>query len=69
MYDSLIISDLHLGSEVCQAKKIEKFLSAIKDQELPTKELILNGDVFDSWDFRRLKKNHCTVPLSLSRAG
>lgn len=67
MYDSLIISDLHLGSGVCQAKMIEKFLSKIKDQELPTKELILNGDVFDSWDFRRLKKNHWGV-LSLIRS-
>lgn len=61
MYDSLIISDLHLGSEVCQAKMIEKFLTKMKDKELPTKQLILNGDVFDSWDFRRLKKNHWGV--------
>lgn len=67
MYDSLIISDLHLGSAVCQAKMIESFLTKIKDQELPTKELILNGDVFDSWDFRRLKKNHWGV-LSLLRS-
>lgn len=66
MYDSIIISDLHLGSEVCQAKLIEKFLLKIKNQEIQTKELILNGDVFDSWDFRRLKKSHWEV-LSLLR--
>lgn len=67
MYDSIIISDLHLGSEVCQARLIEKFLLKIKNQELVAKELILNGDVFDSWDFRRLKKNHWGV-LSLLRS-
>jgi UDP-2,3-diacylglucosamine pyrophosphatase LpxH len=66
MYDSIIISDLHLGSEICQAKTIDKFLSAIKHKEILTKELILNGDVFDSWDFRRLKKTHWNV-LSMLR--
>lgn len=34
--------------------------------ELLSAKLILNGDVFDSIDFRRLKKNHWKV-LSLIR--
>ncbi len=67
MYDAIVISDLHLGSDVCQAKQIVDFLEQIKDDTLPTRELILNGDVFDSWDFRRLKKSHWKV-LSLIRS-
>ncbi len=67
MYDAIVISDLHLGSEVCQAKQLVRFLDQIKDDLLVTRELILNGDVFDSWDFRRLKKNHWKV-LSIIRS-
>jgi UDP-2,3-diacylglucosamine pyrophosphatase LpxH len=62
MYDAIVISDLHLGSEVCTAKEIVRFLENIGE----TKRLILNGDVFDSHDFRRLKKSHWKV-LSLIR--
>jgi UDP-2,3-diacylglucosamine pyrophosphatase LpxH len=66
VYDALIISDIHLGSENCQAKNLCTFLEAIAEGELPTARLILNGDVFDSIDFRRLKKSHWKV-LSLLR--
>jgi UDP-2,3-diacylglucosamine pyrophosphatase LpxH len=59
--DSLIISDLHLGSSVCQAKQLSNFLSEIHHGNLPTQQLIINGDVFDSWDFRRLNKHHWNV--------
>jgi UDP-2,3-diacylglucosamine pyrophosphatase LpxH len=65
-FDALIISDLHLGSDVCQAKQLVEFLEAIHDGRTRTRRLILNGDVFDSIDFRRLKKNHWKV-LSLLR--
>ena len=65
-FDALILSDLHLGSDVCQAKPIAEFLEAVHDGRTPTRRLILNGDVFDSIDFRRLKKNHWKV-LSLLR--
>ena len=65
-FDALIISDLHLGSDVCQAKPLVEFLEAIRDGRTKTARLILNGDVFDSIDFRRLKKNHWKV-LSLLR--
>jgi UDP-2,3-diacylglucosamine pyrophosphatase LpxH len=64
--DAVIISDLHLGSGVCQAKPLVDFLEALHVRRLRTQRLILNGDVFDSIDFRRLKKSHWKV-LSLLR--
>jgi UDP-2,3-diacylglucosamine pyrophosphatase LpxH len=66
MNDALIISDIHLGSDVCEAKKVIEFLESIIDGTLQTRRLILNGDVFDNYDFRRLKKRHWKV-LSLLR--
>ncbi|HEV3415476.1 MAG TPA: UDP-2,3-diacylglucosamine diphosphatase [Pirellulales bacterium] len=67
MYDAIVISDLHLGSEISQAKQLVSFLEMLKEEIVVTRELILNGDVFDSWDFRRLKKNHWKV-LSIIRS-
>jgi UDP-2,3-diacylglucosamine pyrophosphatase LpxH len=58
MQEAFIISDLHLGSPACQAEQILAFL---KEIHLHAKMLILNGDVFDSWDFRRLNKAHWKV--------
>lgn len=66
MFDALVISDLHLGSAPCQARALVQFLDDVRDGALPTRRLILNGDVFDSIDFRRLKKQHWKV-LSLLR--
>jgi len=66
MTDALVLSDLHLGSDNCQAKEIARFLEDVADDVRPTRQLILNGDVFDSIDFRRLKKHHWKV-LSLLR--
>src|SRR5580693_773708 len=66
MLDAVILSDLHLGSDNCQAKRIGRQLERIVDGEMPTRRLILNGDVFDSIDFRRLTKTHWKV-LSLVR--
>jgi UDP-2,3-diacylglucosamine pyrophosphatase LpxH len=66
VYDAIIISDLHLGSHNCQAKSLCRFLETILDGERLTARLILNGDVFNSFDFRRLTKNHWKV-LSLIR--
>jgi len=64
--DALVLSDLHLGTDVCQAKMLVHFLEGIHRGERLTRRLILNGDVFDSIDFRRLKKQHWKV-LSLIR--
>lgn len=58
MKDAIIISDIHLGSDICNAKLLNKFLDNIESR---TKKLILNGDVFDSIDFRRLKKHHWNI--------
>jgi UDP-2,3-diacylglucosamine pyrophosphatase LpxH len=66
MHDAVVISDIHLGSENCQAKYLVHFLETIRHGHLTTRRLILNGDVFDSIDFRRLKKQHWRI-LSLLR--
>jgi UDP-2,3-diacylglucosamine pyrophosphatase LpxH len=66
MHDAIIISDIHLGADNCQAKRLCHLLECLVDGELETSKLILNGDVFDSIDFRRLKKSHWKV-LSLIR--
>lgn len=56
MDEYTIISDLHLGSDVCRADNILEFL-----YYLETENLILNGDIFDNMDFRRLKKSHWNI--------
>jgi UDP-2,3-diacylglucosamine pyrophosphatase LpxH len=61
MLDALIISDLHLGSDNCQARALTHLLDDLRDGRTETRRLILNGDVFDSIDFRRLKKHHWRV--------
>lgn len=48
-YNTVIISDCHLGSRGSQAKKLFEFLDSFS-----TKRLILNGDIIDGW---RLKKD------------
>ena len=54
-YDCVVISDLHLGSDVCQAKLLEEFLIwAVEHCD----ELVINGDVFDDLNFKRLTKRH-----------
>lgn len=56
MSEIIIISDIHLGSNVCQVERLTKFLDRIS-----TQTLIINGDLFDSWDFRRLRKDHWKI--------
>ena len=56
MKEYTIISDLHIGSNVCRADEILNFLD-----NLETKKLILNGDVFDNLDFRRIKNSHWKI--------
>jgi UDP-2,3-diacylglucosamine pyrophosphatase LpxH len=54
-YDCIVISDLHLGSAVCQAKLLEEFLEwAVEHCD----QLVINGDVFDDLNFKRLTKRH-----------
>ena len=54
-YDCIVISDLHLGSDVCQAKLLEEFLVWAVQH---TTELVINGDIFDDLNFKRLTKRH-----------
>jgi UDP-2,3-diacylglucosamine pyrophosphatase LpxH len=54
-YDCIVISDLHLGSDMCQAKLLEEFLTWAATR---TKVLVINGDVFDDLNFKRLTKRH-----------
>ncbi len=46
---TIIISDVHFGSPMCQSKELLKFLESIE-----VKFLILNGDIFDDLRFNRL---------------
>lgn len=63
MNDAIIISDTHLGSTVCESKRLYQFLELVYTK---TNKLIINGDFFDNLDFRRLNKNDWKV-LSLLR--
>ncbi len=65
-HDAVIISDLHLGSSLCRDASIIEFLESLERSDIRTRRLILNGDVFDSIDFRRLNKRHWKI-LSLVR--
>lgn len=42
-------------------------MQLIENDELLTKEVIINGDLFDSWDFRKLKKSHWRVLSHIRR--
>jgi UDP-2,3-diacylglucosamine pyrophosphatase LpxH len=55
LYDCLVISDLHLGSDVCQARLLEEFLEWASAH---TRTLVINGDIFDDLNFKRLSKRH-----------
>ncbi len=52
-YDTLILSDLHLGSECSRARDATRLL---KDTHF--RRLILLGDIFADLNFRRLTKEH-----------
>jgi len=54
-YDCLVISDLHLGSKVCQADLLKEFLVWAVEN---TRVLVINGDIFDDLNFKRLTKKH-----------
>lgn len=53
-----VISDLHLGTHACKAKKITNYLKSIHPEIL-----VLNGDIIDSWRFSRnyFPKSHFKV--------
>src|SRR5579864_7736888 len=51
--DTIILSDLHLGSEVSRASDALRMLKSASFSRL-----ILLGDIFSDLNFRRLKKEH-----------
>ena len=52
--DTLIISDIHLGSEVSRAKQLREALQ----EWYPFRRLIILGDLFEDLNFSRLRKHH-----------
>jgi UDP-2,3-diacylglucosamine pyrophosphatase LpxH len=53
--DICVISDVHIGSYGCHAEELNNYLKSINP-----KMLILNGDIFDAWNFsnRNFKIEH-----------
>ncbi len=54
--DTIIVSDIHLGSDVSRSKRLLALLRSYS-----FKRLILNGDVFDDLNFKRLSKDDWKV--------
>src|ERR1035437_6872605 len=52
-YDTLILSDIHLGSELSRAQDALDVL-----QTYSYRRLVLLGDIFSDLNFRRLTKEH-----------
>src|SRR6202008_5193282 len=53
VYDTLILSDVHLGAEVSRARAATSML-----KQNSFRRLILLGDIFADLNFGRLKKEH-----------
>lgn len=55
-YKTVVLSDIHLGTENCQASKVNHFL-----KHVAAERIILNGDIIDGWSLKRQgvwKKEH-----------
>ena len=55
-YKTVIISDIHLGTEGSKAKEVTQFLKSVTCETL-----ILNGDIIDGWQLKKgssWKKKH-----------
>ncbi len=53
---TVILGDVHLGSPLCRTALLLEVLDKV-----PFDRLILNGDIFDDLNFRRLKERHWAV--------
>lgn len=53
---TIVIGDIHLGSPLCRTAQLGTLLATV-----PFDRLILNGDIFDDLNFRRLKERHWAV--------
>lgn len=56
LFNTVIISDIHLGSNITRTELLLDFLNKV-----PFKRLIINGDVFDSINMQRLNRHHWKV--------
>ncbi|RNC87323.1 MAG: UDP-2,3-diacylglucosamine diphosphatase [Winogradskyella sp.] len=56
--DVVVVSDVHLGTYGCNAKKLLNYLNSIE-----VKHLVLNGDIIDIWQFKKryFPKSHLKV--------
>lgn len=54
--DTLIISDIHLGSNLSRVRKLAEIFRVYQ-----FKRLILNGDIFNGFNFKRLSSAHWGV--------
>jgi UDP-2,3-diacylglucosamine pyrophosphatase LpxH len=53
---TIILGDVHLGSPLCRTGQLLEVL-----ERVPYDRLILNGDIFDDLNFRRLRRQHWLV--------
>jgi UDP-2,3-diacylglucosamine pyrophosphatase LpxH len=53
---TIILGDVHLGSPLCRASQLLDMLHRV-----PFDRLVLNGDIFDDLNFRRLRAKHWAV--------
>lgn len=58
---TLIVSDIHLGARVSRPDKVLEILRGVK-----FKDLIINGDLFDSADIEKLTPEHWEVVTLIS---
>lgn len=61
MNDAIVISDIHLGSNLSQTDLLHEFLHEINKEIIKTKNLVINGDLFDSMNLNRLNKGHWQI--------
>lgn len=56
--DLVVLSDIHLGTYGCHAKELLHYLNSVRP-----KKLVLNGDIFDIWQFRKryFPKSHLLI--------
>lgn len=50
-YPTIVLSDIHLGSEHSRTEEVTRFL-----QQVDCDRLILNGDIIDGWQLRKSRK-------------
>jgi UDP-2,3-diacylglucosamine pyrophosphatase LpxH len=57
--DTIVISDLHLGSRFCRYDRLLDFLKRLP----PDRDLVLNGDTVDRWHSRFHEKHKAALEL------